>query len=185
MEDAHAGGKRRKSALPATAVAGYRQSGQSGHAPGQLSKLEKDELAALIARMERGALRSEAIENLMARLAEKLRGHKGKKQYGYLPAPVKDIADRIVVELAKDGRVAETYAKWCETRMQVLRTYRKDPPRPGPLSQQKELKRVRNVVVEEAAKLAAGAFVFEAGTDEDGLFPEAGSSNMDQVNLPA
>ncbi|MDR1205645.1 MAG: relaxase MobL [Peptococcaceae bacterium] len=149
----------------------------------QLGAQAKDEMAALVDRMEHGALRSETIEDLMARLAEKLRGHKGKKQYGYLPAPVKDIVDRIVDELAKDGRVAETYAKWCETRMEVLRTYRKDPPRPGPLSQQKELKRVRNAVVEEAAKLAAGTFVFEVDANEDGLFPEAKSPGMDQAEL--
>jgi TPR repeat protein len=149
----------------------------------QLGAQTKDELAALVARMERGALRSEAIENLMARLAEKLRGHKGKKQYGYLPAPVKDIVDRIVDELTKDGRVAETYAKWCETRMEVLRTYRKDPPRPGPLSQQKELKRVRNAVVEEAAKLAAGTFVFEAFEGENIEFPGAESPDVDQAEL--
>jgi hypothetical protein len=89
------------------------------------------ELESLIARMESGTLHSEAIEHDMARLAEKLRVHKGKKQYGYLPAPVKGLVDRIVDELAKDGKVADAYAKWCETRPEVLRTYltRPSPPR--------------------------------------------------------
>ncbi|MDR0491659.1 MAG: relaxase MobL [Oscillospiraceae bacterium] len=125
------------------------------------------EMETLIARMEQGTLHSEPVENLMSRLVEKLRHYKGKKQYGYLSASVKEIVDRIVDELAKDGRVADVYAKWCEARLEVLRTYLKEPPHPGPLSQQKELKRIRNIVVEEAAKIAAGEFIFEAEPRED------------------
>ena len=137
-----------------------------------LSEETQREMESLIARMERGTLRSEAIEYDMARLVEKLRAHKGKKQYGYLSAPVKELVDRIVDELAKDGRVADAYAKWCDMRLEVLQTYLKEPPHPGPLSQQKELKRIRNIVVEEAAKLAAGAFIFEETEQAGEPFPD-------------
>jgi TPR repeat protein len=136
-----------------------------------LNRETQNEIEMLITRLEQGTLRSEPIENMMTLLVDKLRSHKGKKKYGYLSATTKDIVDRIVDELAKDGRVAEVYDKWCEMRLEVLRTYLKEPPHPGPLSQQKELKRIRNIVVEEAAKLTAGGFIFEPVQNENTEFP--------------
>ena len=144
-----------------------------------LNEETKQEMETLIACMENGMLRSEPIESLMMRLADKLRSHKGKKQYGYLPAAAKDIVDRIVDELAKDGRVADAYGKWCEMRLEILRTYQKEPVHPGPLSQQKELKRIRNIVVEEAAKLSAGDFIFEPAPDDGDGFPAAREPDTD------
>jgi TPR repeat protein len=141
------------------------------------------ETETLISRLESGVLRSDAIENLMARLAEKLSNRKGKKQYGYLSAAAKELVDRIVDELAKDGRVADAYAKWCELRMEVLRTYVKEPEHPGPLSKQKELKRIRNIVVEEAAKIAGREFVFEPLAGEDAVFPKDDPSDTDEREM--
>jgi hypothetical protein len=137
-----------------------------------LSALAKDEMTALIAKMQTGMVESEAVETLTLKLVEKLRTHKGKAQYGYLQAPVKEIVDAIVDEMAKTGPAAEAYAKWCEMRLEVLRTYMKDPPYPGPLSKQKELKHIHNIVVSEAAKLARGEFVFEPTPIDRAEFPD-------------
>jgi hypothetical protein len=136
-----------------------------------LSSQAKDEMATLIAKMQTDMVESEAVETLTLKLVEKLRSHKGKMQYGYLQASVKEIVDAIVDEMAKTGPAADAYAKWCEMRLEVLRTYMKDPPPPGPLSKQKELKHIRNIVVTEAAKLARGEFVFEPTPIDRTEFP--------------
>jgi hypothetical protein len=137
-----------------------------------LSAQAKDEMMALIAKMQTGMVESVAVETLTQNLVEKLRTHKGKMQYGYLQASVKEIVDAIVDEMAKTGPAAEAYTKWCEMRLEVLRTYMKDPPPPGPLSKQKELKHIRNIVVAEAAKLARGEFVFEPTPIDRAEFPD-------------
>ena len=79
-----------------------------------------------------------------------LRNTTGRKKYGYLKAPLKSLVDEIVDELAKDRRVAEAYSLWYDLREDVLRTYKDTMPERVPLSQQKELKRIKNLVVEEA-----------------------------------
>ena len=58
----------------------------------------------------------------------------GKKQYGYLKAPVKKLVDEIVEELAKDPAVSEAYRHWYDLREEVLHTYRDDLPERIPLS---------------------------------------------------
>ncbi len=100
----------------------------------------------------------------MTELARRLRNRPGKKQYGYLPPAMKSLVDEIVDELAKDPRVATAYDLWYEQREEVLRTYRDDLPPRLPLSRQKEFKRIRNIVIEETARLGKYDEVF-APTD--------------------
>ena len=73
--------------------------------------------------MSGGVCENKTIEDLLTHLAEHLRHTSGRKQYGYLKAPLKSVVDQIVDELAKDGRVALAYEKWYELRNEVLRTY--------------------------------------------------------------
>lgn len=63
--------------------------------------------------------------------------------------------DEIVDELAKDERVKVAYDLWYEMREEVLRSYGDHLPERLPLSQQKELKRIKNMVIEEAVRLGA------------------------------
>lgn len=63
------------------------------------------------------------MEELMTHLADRLRFTSGKKQYGYLKAPLKAVVDEIVDELAKDPRVTNAYDLWYQMREEVLRTY--------------------------------------------------------------
>ena len=117
-------------------------------------------LRELIGQMESGTLENEKIELLMEHLSEKLKTVSGKKQYGYLKAPLKAVVDEIVDELAKDPRVAQAYDLWYETREDVLRTYKDDLPERLPLSQQKEFKQIRNLVIREAVRLGELQQVF-------------------------
>lgn len=77
---------------------------------------------------------------------------------------MKAIVDEIVDELAKDPRIAAAYDLWYQLREKVLRTYKNDLPQRLPLSQQKEFKRIKNLVIQEAVRLSEHTEVF-APTD--------------------
>ena len=110
-------------------------------------------LQKIIQQMQDGSLSSERIEQLLLELSRQLRNTSGKKQYGYLKPSVKALVDEIVDELERDERVAAAYHLWYEMREEVLRTYKDDLPERIPLSQQKEFKRIKNIVIQEAVQL--------------------------------
>ena len=99
----------------------------------------------------------------MTHLADRLQFLSGKKQYGYLKAPLKAVVDEIVDELARDPRVAKAYDLWYEMREEVLRTYKNDLPERLPLSRQKEFKRIKNMVIQEAVRLGEETQVLQPG----------------------
>ena len=121
----------------------------------------------LIEQMQSGTADGSRMEELMEQLAERRRHTGGRKQYGYLKAPLKAVVNEIVDELAKDPRVAAAYALWYELREDVLRTYKDDLPQRLPLSQQKEFKRIKNIVIEEAVKLGARQQIFHPDDQQD------------------
>ena len=71
----------------------------------------------------------------------------------YLPPATKRIVDAIVDELASDERVAEAYSLWQDMRDEVFSFYSKAKPERVPLSQQKEFKTVRNMVIREVVQM--------------------------------
>ena len=153
----------------------------------ELVRQSGEVMKELIRQMLSGTLENPRIEQLMGELAQRLKSTSGKKQYGYLKAPLKAVVDEIVDELAKDSRVSSAYDLWYQLREEVLRTYRDDLPDRLPLSRQTEFKRIKNVVVEEAARLGEHTEVFtpadiqeppQAGED-DGPEPEAESEGSD------
>ncbi len=137
-------------------------------------------LKELIEQMQSGEMESNRIEQLMVELAMRLKGLSGKKQYGYLKAPLKSLVDEIVDELAKDERVKAAYDLWYEMREEVLRSYSDKLPERLPLSQQKELKRIKNMVIEEAVRLGAQkADLMQNNTDPTEPPPEADSEKTE------
>ena len=153
----------------------------------ELVRQSGEVMKELIRQMLSGTLENPRIEQLMGELAQRLKSTSGKKQYGYLKAPLKAVVDEIVDELAKDSRVSSAYDLWYQLREEVLRTYRDDLPDRLPLSRQTEFKRIKNVVVEEAARLGEHTEVFtpadiqeppQAGEDA-GPEPEAESEGSD------
>ena len=134
------------------------------------NELNTDAQAALrevIESMQSGNIQNVHIEERLQYLADRLRFLSGKKQYGYLKAPLKAVVDEIVDELAKDPRVASAYNLWYELREDVLRTYKDDLPERLPLSGQKEFKRLKNLVIEEAVKLGQRQQVFHPDDIQD------------------
>jgi hypothetical protein len=130
-----------------------------------LTRQSRESMREIIGQISSGVCENKTIEELIARLAERLKHTSGKKKYGYLKAPLKAVVDRIVDELARDERVKQCYEKWCELRNEVLRTYADRLPEPLPLSRRKEFKSIKNMVIAEAMSIGGHHFTFEP--DED------------------
>lgn len=93
---------------------------------------------------------SDEIQNLYVRLIGQLSNYKGKKVYGYLPKDMKQTVDDIVVELAKDERIAELYAEWNKANREKLSVYY-DKKKPDiPLEENKEFRDIKNAVIRSA-----------------------------------
>ena len=110
-------------------------------------------MESLIQEMRSGEICNPKLELLITELAERLQNYSGKKVYGYLPPATKRIVDAIVDELAGDERVAEAYSLWQDMRDEVFSFYSKAKPERVPLSQQKEFKPVRNMVIREVVQM--------------------------------
>ena len=95
----------------------------------------------------------ELIQQKLLELALELRTVTGKKQYGYLKKPLKDMVDSIVDELEKLPEVAEYYAVWNGLRDTLEGYYKSEPRQHNPLSQQKEFRAIKNAIIQEAERL--------------------------------
>ena len=126
----------------------------------ELVRQSGEVMKELTRQMFSGTLENPHIEQLMGELSQRLKSTSDRKQYGYLKAPLKAIVDEIVNELAKDSRVTAAYDLWYQLREDVLRTYKDDLPDRLSLSQQKEFKRIKNLVIEEAVRLGEHTEVF-------------------------
>ena len=118
-----------------------------------LTKDAGEVMAQLVSEMQTGTLENQHIQQLMAELGQRLQKCSGKKQYGYPPPALKSLVDEVVNELERDPRIAAAYDLWYQEREEVLRTYKDDLPEREPLVQQKEFKRIKNIVVQEAVRL--------------------------------
>ena len=95
----------------------------------------------------------ESIQQKLMELALELHTVNGKKQYGYLKKPLKDMVDSIVEELEKLPRVAEYYAVWNDLRDTLEGYYKSKPRQHNSLSQQKEFHAIKNAIIQEAERL--------------------------------
>lgn len=146
-----------------------------------LAEQSRETLRNMLEQMQSEVCENTVIENLLLQLSERLKHTSGKKQYGYLKAPVKALVNQIVDELAKDTRVAEAYVKWQELRNEVLRTYMDKLPDPVPLSEQKEFKHIKNIVITEAMNIRNRSFTIEGENLAD-EFHEASQSALEEVD---
>lgn len=128
----------------------------------ELTEQARTSMRELARQMENTVCDSPAIETQMLQLSRELKNVSGKKVYGYLKKPLKEQVNAIVDELAKMPQVAECYKIWNRLRDE-LESYYKDKPRQHlPLSQQKEFKAIKNMVIREVENLRLGVVTFEA-----------------------
>ena len=113
----------------------------------------REVLAELIAKINGSTYDNPQVEELLQALAKRLAVTNGKKQYGYLRKDIKEIINSIVDELGKDERIAALYDLWYESKETALKVYTESRPERLPLSQNKEFKSVKNMVIAEAMKL--------------------------------
>ena len=68
-------------------------------------------------------------------------------------------------ELAKEEKVAECYKQWIESKSEILHFYKDADAEQLPLSEQKELKSIKNMVIREAVRYGEGYLY----TEDEGL----------------
>ena len=122
-------------------------------------------LLFLLQQMQSGICHNEKIAEQMQLLSKRLMNTGGKKVYGYLKADVKAIVNGIVDELAKEEKVAECYKQWLESKSEILHFYKDADAEQLPLSEQKELKSIKNMVIREAVRYGEGYLY----TEDEGL----------------
>ena len=137
-----------------------------------------DVLQELLDALRSDTMASPWIAEQMELLARRLQNTSGKKVYGYLKRDVKNLVDQIVDELAKDSRVDTLYQAWGKWQNEILLTYQKTAPPLPPLSQQKQFKSIKNMVIAEAMKLGGHHFTFE---DEGAPEPESAADPAEPV----
>jgi len=118
-----------------------------------LTTESRQNISEIVELINDGEYYNPTIEELLITLADRLDKHKGKKVYGYLNEPSRNLVNSIVDELAKDERIGKLYDLWCEQRENVLKTYRDKMPERIPLSQIKEFKAIKNAVIKEASNI--------------------------------
>ena len=127
----------------------------------ELVSATRRSMGELAAEMQDAVCDNPVIGEKMLALSQSLEAAKGKKVYGYLKKSTKVQVDEIVDELAKLPSVAECYAAWNKLKDE-LESYYKDTPRQHlPLSQQKEFRAIKNMVIQEAENLRRNIFTFE------------------------
>lgn len=122
----------------------------------QLKEQANKSLLFLLQQLQTGVCHNAKIAEQMQLLAKRLSSTGGKKVYGYLKADVKAIVNNIVDELAKEERVAECHRAWLESKNEILHYYKDTVPESSPLSEQKELKSIKNMVIREAVRFGEG-----------------------------
>ena len=105
-----------------------------------------------ISQLTQGDIQNTKLEQLVTELAQRLKMTAGRKVYGYLPPRAKAVVDAIVEELAKEEQVAAAYEAWQDLYEQVCLDYNELLPERLPLSQRKEFKTVRNMVIQETLR---------------------------------
>ena len=107
----------------------------------------------LVDRMEAVSDPPASIQQKLLELALELHTVSGKKQYAYLKKPLKDMVDSIVDELETLPEVAAYYSVWNGVRDTLEGYYKNKPRQHNPLSQQKEFRAIKNVIIQEAERL--------------------------------
>ena len=140
---------------------------EKDHSYQEVRDAAMEAMGRLIREMKSNLCDSPVLAGQMETLSEMLSETKGKKAYGCLKKPVKAQVDSIVDELAKLPEVAECYEHWNRLRDELERYYKDTPREHKPLSQQKEFKAIKNMVLREADNLQLGVFTFEDAQMKD------------------
>lgn len=125
-------------------------------------KIESKDIAEkLIENIMKGNFQNENIERLLLDLNNKLKRASGKKVYGYLKPELKLIVNQIVDELEKNESINSLYALWYEQKDKITSNYTNERLKRIPLSENKEFKSIRNMVIKEAMSIDNFCITFD------------------------
>lgn len=128
----------------------------------------------MISRMQHQICDSPIIEDNMRQLVQALEATTGKKQYGYLKKPLKQLVDTIVDALAELPEVSECYEVWNQIHEELNECYGHSTPWERlPLSQRKEFRKIKNDIIREAENIRLGLPTFEDERMQDEPEPES------------
>ena len=127
----------------------------------ELVQQTRQVMLELAQRMRHGLCICPAAERGLWELSQKMNDVQGKKVYGYLPKPMKQLVDKVVDAMEKLPVVNECYKKWWELQCQVNEYYFEQQRQRPPLSQQKEFRQIKNAVIREAEHIRQGRMSFE------------------------
>ena len=130
-----------------------------------LKKETTDLVRSIIRSINTGTYENVHLESMLRELSAQLQQAKGKKVYGYLPQPARNLVNNIVDELTKDDRLSQLYSLWYDQRDAVIRTYQDKMPDRLPLSQNETFRSIKNTVIQEAMNLSADAPAMDTAVD--------------------
>lgn len=127
----------------------------------EIKESSKDIMDKIISKINSGTYDNSLLEEKLLQLADKLSRTSGKKVYGYLKSDIKNLIDSIVDLIAEDERVSNLYDLWYEQKFNIIRTYTDELPAKTPLSQNKEFKSVKNMIINQAMNIVLEKDVFD------------------------
>lgn len=132
----------------------------------RISEETKKRLDELTDRIRNKDYGTSEVCDMLIRLSQKLKSVKGKKTYGYLPKDIKADVDEIVKTLAKDSDIQELYNEWCNIQRKIVNIYRDSQVEFPNLWENKEFKKIRNAVINEAVKLDGDRISFDDANED-------------------
>ena len=139
-----------------------------------LVEAAQNAMREMISRMQHQICDSPIIEDNMHQLVQALETTTGKKQYGYLKKPLKQLVDTIVDVLAELPEVSECYEVWNQIHEELNECYGHSTPWERlPLSQRKEFRKIKNDIIREAENIRLGLPTFEDERMQDEPEPES------------
>lgn len=139
-----------------------------------LVEAAQNAMREMISRMQRQVCGSPIIEDNMRQLVQALDTTTGKKQYGYLKKPLKQLIDTIVDAMAELPEVSECYEVWNQIHEELNECYGHSTPWERlPLSQRKEFRKIKNDIIREAENIRLGLPTFEDERMQDESEPES------------
>ena len=127
----------------------------------ELVRQARETMKALAREMRQSIGDHPEVESQMMTLVDQLETVKGKKKYGYLPKRVKKTVDEIVDQMERLPVIDKCYQTWWELQCQVEDFYSEKERQRPPLSEQKEFRSIKNVVIQEAKNIRMGVVTFE------------------------
>ena len=149
----------------------------------EVTEAAREIMRKIVDRMESTAEPPVSIQQKLLGFALELRTVSGKKQYGYLKKPLKDMVDSIVDELEKLPEVAAYYSVWNGLRDTLEGYYKNRPRQHNPLSQQKEFRAIKNAIIQEAERLRQQMEQAQAASEKE--TSQEGEPSSDETSSDA